>query len=78
MNEAYGTLESVLQELDMAETESICIICNSIQRYAEKYKSVKLKELVGIIRLWGKEPLSEMLKKLQAFDEVNDDKSSNL
>nr|BDD44715.1 hypothetical protein 21 [bacterium] len=65
MDHALDTLESVYQEVYMAETESIEIACQVIRRNAEKYNSVELKKLADIISLWGKEPMSDILSKLK-------------
>ena len=65
MKDALNTLNRVLKELDLAETESIRIICDIISRSAKKYKAKELSELAEIVSLWNKEPLSEILEKLK-------------
>jgi len=69
MKNAIDTLESVLQELDMGETEAVRIICNIIKYNAEKYKSKELKELAKIFSMWNRKPVSDILDCLNKIQE---------
>lgn len=71
--EAYDTLDQVLQELDEAESESMRVACDIISHSAEQFESEILDKLAEILSQWGFRPSVEILKMLkEAFGSPDD------
>ena len=64
IEKAYGTIESVIEEVCLSEEMAIQNICMLLERENIKVDSQIITEIVSILRQWNKIPINEIKIKI--------------
>jgi hypothetical protein len=67
LKQAYKTMDDVIQEIVLAEKESLEIVCNKLEEENQKMGSAVIKKVVLILKEWGSIPAIKIKEKALAL-----------
>jgi hypothetical protein len=65
--QSYSTLESVMQEVVLAEQSSLEIMCSLLEKENIRYKSKVISVIISLLKDWNTKPSSEIQEKAIAL-----------
>lgn len=68
IKKAYKVVDEVIQDVMLAEEESLCGICALLETENTKFNSKIIKEIIAILKLWNKVPANEVKAKVEAIE----------
>jgi len=67
IKEEYKVIDEIIQEVMLAEKESLCGICALLEEENVKFNSEVIREIIAILRQWNKIPTTEIRAKVEAI-----------
>lgn len=63
LKEAYKTMDEVIQEVVLAEQDSLENICSKLRQENSKANSPVIARIIAILEDWGKVPAAEIKER---------------
>lgn len=64
---AYKTIDAIIEEMFLAEEESLQIICSLLESENSKLKSKIIEKIIPVLRQWNKIPATELRAKVNSI-----------
>lgn len=75
LKRAYSAIDSVIEEVFLAEEEALRNICSLLESENSKFKSKIIEEVISVLRQWNKIPAVEIREMVDGLVKNKLDKS---
>lgn len=65
LNKAYKVVDEIIQEVNLAEEESLCVICLLLEEENARFNSRIIQEVISSLKLWNKISANEIKAKVE-------------